>query len=205
METIFRRQSYEEVPLNLEIYSFIKPHTKVLDVGCGDGKLGAALKNKNCFRVGIEIDEKLAREAKSNYDRLIIADIEKLTDLPFSLGYFDIIIFADILEHLAYPEVVLFNLKNYLADSGYILVCIPNAANWQMRLRLLLGRLDYGPGILDGGHLRLFTLKTIKTMIENSGYRIVFIKNRNRIIKPLGKLYKKLFAFQFIIKAVKED
>lgn len=203
METIFKRQDYQEPPLNLEIYSLIESNTKVLDVGCGSGNLGVALKNKNCFRVGIEVDEKLLEIARPSYDRLIVVDVEHLTELPFPSGYFDIIVFADVLEHLAYPEKVLSNFKKYLADSGYILICIPNAANWQVRLNLLLGRLDYKPGILDGGHLRFFTLKTARMLIEQSGYKIIFVNSRNRIIKLLGRLYKRLFAFQFIIKAVK--
>lgn len=204
VEPIFNKQDYQEPPLNLEIYSAIKSRTKVLDVGCGCGKLGAALKDKGCFRAGIELDKKMADLAKPNYEQLINSDIEGLTDLPFAKDYFDVIVFADILEHLAHPEIVLFNLKKYLSDSGYILISIPNVANWQVRLNLLLGRFDYNPGILDGGHLRFFTLKSAKRTIEGAGYRILWVKGRNRVIKILGRLYKRLFAFQFIIKAVKE-
>lgn len=200
---VFKKQDYQEPPLNLEIYSLIKPQTKVLDVGCGAGKLGAALRNKNCLRVGIEFDQRLADKARPNYDQLLLADIKDLVELPFALGYFDIIVFADILEHLVRPEDALTNLRRYLSDDGYILICIPNVANWQARLNLFWGRFNYEPGIFDGGHLRFFTLKTVKKLIQESGYRVVFIKSRNRIIKLLGRLYKRLFAFQFIIKAVK--
>lgn len=42
MITVFKMQDYQELPLNLGIYSLIKPYTKVLDVGCGSGKLGVA-------------------------------------------------------------------------------------------------------------------------------------------------------------------
>lgn len=200
---VFRKQSYEEASLNLDIYSLINPNTVVLDVGCGDGKLGASLKAKNCFRVGIELSADLAEQAKPDYDKLIIADIEELENLPFSDKYFDVIIFADILEHLRYPDDVLVSLRRYLSDEGYILICAPNVANWQARLNLLFGRFDYQPGILDGGHLRFFTLKTIKALLEKTGYEIVYLGSRNRVIKLLGRLYKKLFAYQFIIKAVK--
>lgn len=205
IESIFSKQDYQEPPLNLEVYLAIKPNTKVLDVGCGCGKLGAALKDKGCYRAGIEINKKLADLAKPNYEQLIISDIEDLVDLPFSEGYFDVIVFADILEHLIHPENVLYGLKKYLSDSGYIIISIPNVANWQVRLNLLLGRFEYKPGIVDGGHLRFFTLRTIRKMLERCGYRVDWIKGRNRIIKILGMFYKRLFAFQFIIKALKDN
>jgi len=201
---IFNKQDYGEPPLNLEIYSAVQPQAKVLDVGCGPGKMGAALEDKGCFRVGIENDARLTEAAKQNYDRLIVSDIETLPELPFPEGYFDIIIFADILEHTSCPDKILSVFKRYLNDSGYILVRLPNAANWQVRLSLLLGRFNYGPGILDGGHLRFFTLGSARRLLEHSGYRIISVKARNRVVKLLGRLYKRLFAFQFIIKAVKQ-
>ena len=161
MTPFFKKQDYGEPPLKSEIYDLINPNTKVLDIGCASGKLGVALKNKGCFRVGIEIDVELAEKAKINYDRLLVLDIEKLTKLPFPERYFDVIVLADILEHLAWPENVLSNLTRYLADDGYIILSVPNVANWQVRLGLLLGNFNYGQGILDGEHLRFFTLKSI--------------------------------------------
>jgi len=201
--TIFKKNDYEQVPLNEEICARIEPGKKVLDAGCGPGKLGAALKLKNCFSVGIEADKGLAEAARANYDDLIVADLEDLAGLPYPAGYFDVIVFADILEHLSESGKTISMFRNYLAPDGYILVCMPNVANWQVRLNLLFGRFDYSPGILDGGHLRFFTLKSARALIEKAGYRVTRIDSRNRVIKPLGKLYKKLFAFQFIIKAVK--
>lgn len=203
-KTIFNRQDYKEPPLNLDICGYVRPGARVLDAGCGAGKLGAALKKRGCFVAGIEADKRLADLAGENYDRLILADIETLTCLPFEEGYFDVIVFADILEHLARPENTLCAFKKYLADSGYLLLSVPNVANWQVRLGLLLGKFDYGPGILDGGHLRFFTLRAIREMLESCGYRMDWVKGRNRVIKILGRLYKRLFAFQFIIKASKE-
>ncbi|MDP2905761.1 MAG: class I SAM-dependent methyltransferase [Candidatus Omnitrophota bacterium] len=202
--TIFKKDDYGKVPLNAEICALIEPGKKVLDVGCGPGKLGVALKLKHCFSVGIEADKDLAEIARANYDELIVSDLEEFDGLAYAHGYFDVIVFADILEHLSEPEKTLSMFRSYLAPEGYILVCMPNVANWQVRINLLFGRFDYSPGILDGGHLRFFTQKSAMALIERAGYRVDWIGSRNRVIKLLGKLYKKLFAFQFIIKASKK-
>jgi predicted TPR repeat methyltransferase len=203
MDSIFKKNDYCDPPINLEIYAHIEPDKKVLDVGCGPGKLGAALKEKKGLKVGIEVDKNLAEIAKPHYDELVFLDLEKLTGLNYPKGYFDVIVFADILEHLSEPEKILSILKEYLAPGGYILVCVPNVANWQVRLNLLFGRFDYSPGILDGGHLRFFTQSSARELVESCGYRVLWVKSRNRILKILGRLNKNLFAFQFVIKAVK--
>ena len=75
--------------------------------------------------------------------------------------YFDIIVFADILEHLKEPLEVLKRYKKYLKDDGYIIISIPNIANWKIRFKSLLGRFEYNEyGILDSGHLRFFNEKS---------------------------------------------
>lgn len=127
--------------MNSEIFDAIEPDKKVLDAGCGPGKLGAALKEKNCFRVGIEADTGLAEIARPHYDDLIVSDLENLKGLEYPLGYFDVIIFADILEHLSRPERILEAFRDYLAPDGYILACIPNIANWQVRLGLFFWKI----------------------------------------------------------------
>jgi len=50
----------------------------------------------------------------------------------------EIIIFADILEHLRFPDKVLIFFKECLKDDGYIIISMPNVANWTIRLKLFL-------------------------------------------------------------------
>ena len=113
--------------------------------------------------VGIDIDEARAKLAQERLNKVIVANVEKMERDPFPDGYFDIIIFADVLEHLKEPETVLRRFKKYLKKDGYALISIPNIANWKMRVYLLFGKWHYKDvGLLDKTHLRFFTLKTAK-------------------------------------------
>lgn len=210
MDTLFqKREKYSDY--NYKIYDLISPNKKVLDVGCATGKLLERLKKeKDCYTVGIEINGGMARKAKRRCDEVIIADVEKLSDLSFSDKFFDIIVFADALEHLKRPDIALKRFRKYLADYGCILISIPNVAFITVRLNLLLGRFNYTEyGLMDKTHLRFFTLKTVKKLIGESGYKIIYIEGYNQVrnryffLKPLGRLRKTLFATDFIIKAVK--
>src|SRR4051812_16392553 len=79
---------------------------RVLDLGCATGTTGAVLKSRQGAEVvGVERDPGYAREAEARLDRVIVADVEELD--PATLGRFDALIAADVLEHLVDPWGVL--------------------------------------------------------------------------------------------------
>lgn len=202
--SFFKSADYGLPEANEDIFRLVKDGSNVLDVGCASGKLAERLKKeKKCFVAGIESDSGLAGQAQLKCDKVIKASVSEIKELPFAKGFFDCIIFADILEHIVNPDEVLINLKDYLSDNGYILLSVPNIANWEIRLKLLFGNFTYGHPLIDGGHLRFFTLASIRKLLRYCGYRVVYLNNRNARIKLLGKICKSLFAFQFIIKAKK--
>ncbi|RMD49523.1 MAG: class I SAM-dependent methyltransferase, partial [Ignavibacteria bacterium] len=84
---------------------------------------------------------------------------------------FDLIMFADVLEHLIDPEYVLKELKNKLKPGGEIIASIPNIRHWSIFRQLLEGNWNYAEhGLLDKTHLRFFTRKTMISLFENAGY-----------------------------------
>ena len=202
--SFFASADYDKPDANIAILGLIKNNSRVLDVGCASGKLAERLrKEKNCFVVGVEYDSNLVLKAQGCCDKLVKADISQLKELPFAQNYFDCIIFADILEHIVNPDEVLLNLKQYLSDEGCIVLSVPNIANWEIRLRLLFGNFNYDHPLIDGGHVRFFTISSITKMLKECGYRIVYLTNRNARIRLIGRIWKSLFAFQFIISAKK--
>ena len=98
----------------------------ILEVGCGTGKTGLALKKINgAFVAGIEMNPAAAKQAKNILDDVIHGDIETI-DLPYSDGSFDCIIFADVLEHLVDPLSTLVKVRRLLKAGGTVVTSIPN-------------------------------------------------------------------------------
>jgi len=154
------------------ILSLLGRGKTILDVGCNSGYLGIHSK-KNCF-YGVEIDRKEAKKAEKAYKEIVVGDVEKLTNLFFSKRKFDLIIFADILEHLVNPQETLTRFVNkFLKDDGKVIISLPNIAHLSVRLNLLIGRFDYTEaGILDKTHLHLYSLKSANKLINGSGLKV---------------------------------
>ncbi len=167
---------------------------RILDVGCGLGKTGQMLRERGFEEVfAVEVNPHAAQQAKPYYQEVIVCDIEK-DILPFSKGFFDCILYGDVLEHLVDPWRVLRNYREILKDDGIIICSIPNIRYYKILKPLILnGRWEYVDlGILDRTHLRFFTLKTIENMFRETGYEIKKLIKKKRCSKTM-KFVNRLF------------
>jgi len=141
----------------------------ILDVGCNDGYLGRISHKSNTF-YGLDYLDDSVLKAKEFYKDALVFDLNYTEKLPWDLK-FDIIVFADVLEHVLYPEKVLgFFVDEYLKDGGRVIISLPNVANWQVRLQLFFGKFEYQEtGILDKTHLHLYTFRTATQLAESCG------------------------------------
>lgn len=194
-----------------KIINFIGVNKKVLDVGCSKGTLAKRMNQNECEVIGIEIDKEAAQNAERYLHELILGNVESVYLNSEYENYFDIIIFADVLEHLKEPLDVIKRFKEYLKNDGHIIISLPNVANWRIRLKLLFGHFEYEEyGILDRNHLRFFNEKNAKKMVYDAGLEIYKfdltvgdLKLFPKFFHSIGMIRPNLLAFQFLIIAKK--
>jgi len=143
----------------------------ILDVGCNEGFFGKHDTEKSNIYYGLDIDFESLEEAKKYYKEVDFYNLNDLKELKFGNIKFDYILFADVLEHIINPkETIEFFCNKYLKENGKIIISLPNIANWQTRFGLLFGNFDYTDiGILDNTHLKLYTYKSSRKLINDSG------------------------------------
>jgi 2-polyprenyl-3-methyl-5-hydroxy-6-metoxy-1,4-benzoquinol methylase len=182
-----------------------------LDVGCGAGAFGAAIKQAKGAEVwGIEAVEEMAKVAEPQLDKVFAGDVfEILPSLPE--GHFDLVSFNDVLEHLAWPDKALEMTKRVLAPDGQVLASIPNIRYWDAFLEIWKNKdfpyQDFG--IFDRTHLRFYTEKSARRLFEEAGYQIVKMKGINptpsrklRMMNAVtGGKYDDMRFLQFLILA----
>jgi glycosyltransferase involved in cell wall biosynthesis len=144
--------------------------SRILDVGCADGRLGELLRLSGHTVFGVDAIKHDG--VMERLDGFVESDLSH--GLPLEAGdNYDVIVAADVLEHTASPGEVLANLATALAPGGIVLVSVPNFAHWYPRIRTALGRFDYDSrGILDAGHLRFFTRASFERLVARSGMRV---------------------------------
>lgn len=193
---------------------------RLLDVGCARGHLSAVLASQGWRVTGIEYDAADAAVARDKGIDVIGGTAE---DAMGTMNEkFDVIVFADVLEHFVHPEDVLSQARALLAPGGRVVISIPNVAHLSVRLQLLMGSFTYTDrGILDRTHLHFYTKKTLKKMIVGAGLDTIYIGATPapveevfpvlRKIAPLrmlleinaitAKIWKSALAYQFIVVA----
>jgi 2-polyprenyl-3-methyl-5-hydroxy-6-metoxy-1,4-benzoquinol methylase len=147
----------------------------VLEIGCATGYMSRILSEQQQCRVtGFEINPVAAEEARPFLKQLVVGNVEDAADREQITGSYDVILIADVLEHLAWPEEPLRNLRRHLRPSGRLIVSLPNVAHWSVRRALLRGRWQLTErGLMDRTHLRWYTRKTALALIEGTGYHPV--------------------------------
>ena len=146
---------------------------RVLDVGCGAGRLGEALKDRQQAEVvGIECCAEAARRAGGRLDRVITGDVERL-DTTLGLDAFDCIVCGDVIEHLHAPEMFLERAREWLKPGGVLIASLPNVRHVSVVASLLMGDWTYEPaGLLDETHLSFFTRSDLLELFARSGYEV---------------------------------
>jgi 2-polyprenyl-3-methyl-5-hydroxy-6-metoxy-1,4-benzoquinol methylase len=202
------------------ISRYVDRGTTLLDLGAAGGELGEALHDRFNHTIGFEFEVERIAELRERLDQAVIADLETVRRLPANA---DVIVLADILEHLRDPSTLLACVRESLKPDGYLFVSVPNIANITVRIGLLFGIFEYRErGILDSTHLRFYTMRTIKREIESAGFRIVairgssvpirlilprapefFLRMCERLLTVVTRIARGVFAYQIVIVAAR--
>lgn len=183
-----------------------KPGQRVLDVGCGRGHLGKLIRERGNWVGGVEISSNAAELARKELDAVWNFDTEGPWPQDLQRGDFDLIVLSEFLEHVFDPVAVLKQAYTALKLDGRIIITTPNFMTWTNRIKFLFGRFRYEEqGMFDFGHIRWFTYRYLREVLEETGFRItaerhiIFPGKLTRILKR----WPSLFTWQFIVKAEK--
>jgi len=154
--------------------------SRALDIGCHTGGFGEHLKSQRLIEVwGVEPDNKAAETARPLLDKVINHPFDQNADIPNQ--YFDVVIFNDVLEHLADPWSALILAKKKLRKNGQVIASLPNMLHINNLLHIIKDRdFQYEPwGVRDKTHLRFFTQKSANKMFVDCGYEVSLSKGIN--------------------------
>lgn len=164
-----------------KILSHVPAGARVLDLGCGPGALARVLVARGAAVTGVEFDAEAAKRAELSGATVFVADLDT-TDLTELLAgrVFDVVIAADVLEHLRDPAATLRQVRDVLAPAGYVVVSVPNVAHASVRLALLGGSFPYtDTGLLDRTHLHFWTRSSLLELLAGAGFTAAAVAHQD--------------------------
>jgi methionine biosynthesis protein MetW len=183
--------------------------SRVLDVGCASGYFSEVLaRDRGCQVVGLDYSAEAVEVARKRGIEAHVIDLDR--DALDATGY-DVVIFADVLEHVRDPGSVLESARG----AASALVSLPNIANWTARRQFLAGRFPLEDfGLFDRTHLRFFTRRSSEELLTTSGWTVTGrhlvpgpvplqgrVRGARRLAGPAARALPELFAWQFINEA----
>jgi SAM-dependent methyltransferase len=138
-----------------------KSAVRVLDVGCRDGALAAALGLSHREVIGVDIDEAALKDARSK-GVLSPCAANLWYPLPFRTSSVDLVLAGEVLEHIVFPALLVREIGRILRPGGRAVGSVPNAFRLKNRLIFLAGR-SYEN---DPTHLRQFSYPMLIHLLE---------------------------------------
>lgn len=159
----------------LEMLRFLPTSpTRLIDIGCGEGFFGEAVKKRfpACETWGIEPVAAVAERAALRNDYVLCSSLEDSSELP--IAHFDVVTMNDVLEHIAWPTTALTAVRRILSDEGVLIVSLPNV-QFLLNVLDLVKRNEWeyqDSGILDRTHFRFYTAKSAVRLLEQNGFKV---------------------------------
>lgn len=192
------------------------PPSRVLDLGCSGGRLSALMRGQGHRVTGVDSME--IPGVRDRVDEFHLGDLEAGIPPTAGTGY-DVVVAADVIEHVRNPQRLLEQMTGVLAPTGQILVSTPNFGHWYARGRVVTGTFDYDRrGILDQTHLRFFSRRSLARTFRAGGLDLVELRytglpldvltrddtwksrSARRADRALVRLRPTLFAYQFVAR-----
>jgi methionine biosynthesis protein MetW len=156
------------------IGEIVEPHTKVLDLGCGEGELLEWLaKNKTVDARGLEISSAKVQRAISRGVSVFQSDIDAgLADYPDQV--FDYVILSQTLQEMRHPLQV---LREMLRVGRRGIVAFPNFGHWRVRYSMLTSggapRTSLFPHAwYDSPNIHFLTVRDFEALADKQAIRI---------------------------------
>lgn len=197
------------------------PEQKVLEIGASGGNTILYLKENKLAKevMGVELMQMDGSNQKNALlDKFQIADIEK-EEIDAPPEYFDIIICADVLEHLVDPWKTIEKISVHLKKDGLLIASLPNIREWKTLFKIIFKKdFRYDPygGVLDKTHLRFFCKKNILQLLTTTSLSPIYCKanyllkvvlegRKRRIINRLTfGIFSDFLTVQYLVVAKKK-
>lgn len=174
------------LPQILALTGAIGSQTRVLDIGCGNGFISGQFMRRGCYVVGVDLSEQGITLARQTYPQarfeILAADkdvLNRLEEEPF-----DLVISTEVVEHLYDPRAYAAGCFAALRPGGRFICSTPYHGYLKNLVLALAGKWDsHADPLWDGGHIKLWSQRTLSALLEEAGFEKLQFRGAGRLPK----------------------
>ena len=160
---------------------------RVFDLGCGNGSVAAQLAERGYDVTGVDPSEEGIQQAKAAYPKLRLELGSAYDDLAARLGTFPVVLSLEVVEHVCFPRKFAACVHSLLEPGGTAILSTPYHGYWKNLALALTGKMDHHfTALWDHGHIKFWSVRTLRLLLEEAGFRDVVFRRVGRIA-PLAK------------------
>jgi len=172
------------LPFVMQFAGELRPETRILDVGCGNGFTCGEFLRRGCKVVGIDLSPQGIAIAKSTYPKgrfeVLPADSNLLVNLDEEP--FDLVVSTEVVEHLYAPRQYARGCFDALKPGGRFVCTTPYHGYWKNLAIAIAGKWDsHANPLWDGGHIKLWSRHTLSALLEEAGFINVQFRGAGRL------------------------
>jgi 2-polyprenyl-6-hydroxyphenyl methylase/3-demethylubiquinone-9 3-methyltransferase len=172
------------MPHVLALAGELRPETRVLDVGCGNGFTCGEFLKRGCRVVGLDLSEQGISVARQTYPEgrfeILAADdrvLDRLGETPF-----DLVISTEVVEHLYDPRGYARGCFSALKPGGRFICSTPYHGYLKNLALSFAGKWDdHANPLWDGGHIKLWSRRTLSRLLNETGFRNLRFRGAGRL------------------------
>jgi 2-polyprenyl-6-hydroxyphenyl methylase/3-demethylubiquinone-9 3-methyltransferase len=172
------------MPHVLAFAGSLRVSTRVLDVGCGNGYTCGEFLKRGCSVVGVDLSPTGIEMARQHNPRgrfeVLAADANILSNLKEQP--FDIVVSTEVVEHLYAPRPYAQGCHSALKPGGRFICTTPYHGYGKNLVLSLLGKWDaHANPLWDGGHIKLWSRRTLAQLLLETGFINIQFRGAGRL------------------------
>lgn len=161
------------LPSLMSLTADLPPHSRILDVGCGNGSVAGEFAKLGHSVVGIDLATAGVRIARENCPAGRFEELAADGNILTNLGEepFDLVYTAEVIEHLYDPRSLLLGCYAATKPRGKFICTTPYHGYWKnLAISFADGWDKHTNPLFDGGHIKFFSWKTLSALMTETGF-----------------------------------